>query len=808
MPLAIQDTDSSVKSLEYTVHKGFYPAITKVDTSVSQLQSLSREWLRSHLPLGLMNYCVEQGFSFEIHFGSVEESLYLLRREEADRAWHIIPDQGGPIELLVLEPVAARDGQTGKPGRLIVTRIQDEGTLSMVQTVFHVFLSKNHVGSQAGVKIYDFHLISREDYVSARFKEAFHSIPFDVRTAILGRGEEFFTRVLQRKFAAMTLSLMREMFGVDLLSGLRRALVEEGFFGVGDWDLSSYASLTQSKAPILSGASFLSFLQFQRELVLILGQKPHSPLAKVLLVGNELAIHKELKLKADLTESLLLGSDQSSSSGIFSALLPVKTAKGLSRILCVDKVRGKALASLVQVIHPLGLQTLIYAGEARSLRTDLKPGTLIFPDSLKSLDGETISGLLKLNMILPQSQDTAGHQGVSGAHPLLVGSSKADFADEGAFSFAKSVMKLQPVSWGLVSLCLSDSSTSPLKMGRSRSEHYQALVDFLLEALGIEDVVLEVKQGDFGFSSLEDKITRYKELYGLDPQKTILFDYALGHYLDQNLKSGLERLKFLKTQDLNFAGKRSLEPFAYFLDKPYMDTDVIAHLSQIGKALRELEVYLELLSESEIRITFYGDWQKGVLTPLSPLLFSLKGLTQSAYQELLSSPFGSGDHARRFLLRLIPDGSRLDASEDLAFPFSEDKKLTREYLKRLKTLGLDFASQNGIFQRSKPEIKTSEIEGAISRWALGCDVFLRLARMDFLSQKSQVFSLAPWSQKRVEQLSASLRTGIAELTREGLELKEKLMSSSVSVGARQSYSLFLLRRISHLEDFVQVFDSY
>jgi hypothetical protein len=813
LPLSIQEAKPIVKSLEYTVSQDFYAEIKKTDPSVPQLQRLSEEWLRSHLPLGLPVYCIGRGYSLEVHFGSVEESLFLLRREGVDKAWHIIPDQGGPVELLLVEPVEAQGKNIAKPGRLILTRIQDEGVLSLVQTVLHIFLSKIGSDSQQQVAIYDFHLIGRKDYVSARFKEVFHSIPFDVNTAILGRGEEFFGQVMQRKFASMSLTLMHSLFGPDFLIGLKRALVEEGFLGIADWSLSSYQPLNTKPRPILGGSNFLSFLRFQRELVLILGQKPQSPLAQVLLVGNELAIHKELKLKADLMESFRLKGSRANPSKIFSAYLPVKTRKGLSRILCVDQVRGKALGSLMQVLERVGLKTVVYVGEAHSLGADLKAGSLVFPDLLESGDGEKLSGLLESNIIVEPSLASKGLRGVSGVLPLVAGPQPADFADEGAYAFALSAKELQPISWGMVSICLSDlqssrSQSSSLQVSRTRSKYYQVLVDFLLKSLGIEDILPEAQEADFGFSSLEDKIEKYKDLYNLDPQKTVLFNFALKHYLRRNLKSEQDQHNYLKTADLRFAGKRSLEPFSYFLDKPYTDVDVIAHLSQIEKALRELEIYLELLSESDLRITFYGDWLNGVITPLSPVLFSVKGLSQAAYQELLASPFGSGDHARRFLLRMIPDGSRLDASEDLAFPFSGDNELTSQYLKHLASLGLDWDAGKGVFTISKPKIDRSDLEGEISRWAVGCDTFLRLARGDFLSQKSQVFSLAPWSQKRVERLSASLRTGIAQLTQEGLELKEKLMSSSVPLGTRQSYSLFLLRQISHLEDFVQVFDSY
>ena len=49
-----------------------------------------------------------------------------------------------------------------------------------------------------------------------------------------------------------------------------------------------------------------------------------------------------------------------------------------------------------------------------------------------------------------------------------------------------------------------------------------------------------------------------------------------------------------------------------------------------------------------------------------------------------------------------------------------------------------------------------------------------LRKSRFFERKKSGFSVAPWSNERVEELIENLRKGVTQLTSEGLEVKEQL----------------------------------
>ena len=211
------------------------------------------------------------------------------------------------------------------------------------------------------------------------------------------------------------------------------------------------------------------------------------------------------------------------------------------------------------------------------------------------------------------------------------------------------------------------------------------------------------------------------------------------------------------------------------------------HLLQVEKALEEMKVFLGLLGENSYKIYVHGDFLEAMFTPLSPLHITVTGISQKSLYELLSSPFGKQDHIRRFLVRVLPSGTdygpQLEISQNL-----KKGGLEQTYMEILEKSGIR-RTEEGLFEffLDKSSDSNSQLKSKVNRYLRGCDAFMSLGRADFLREKSQIFSVAPWSNERVEELTVNLREGVSKLTSEGLAIKESLRKSSLSDSEAQGY---------------------
>ena len=118
-------------------------------------------------------------------------------------------------------------------------------------------------------------------------------------------------------------------------------------------------------------------------------------------------------------------------------------------------------------------------------------------------------------------------------------------------------------------------------------------------------------------------------------------------------------------------------------------------------------------------------------------------------------------------------------------------------------LGLKF-----IHSSNKVQGPYGHLKSKVNRYLQGCDTFMSLGRADFLREKSQIFSVAPWSNERVDELSFNLKEGVAKLTSEGLSIKENLRNSNLSELETQNYMNQINHKISSMDRFVQTFLNY
>ena len=789
--------DTKRSGLEYALMREL-PKRVPVSVGNKKLSNFARNWVRQNSPKGLIEFCLEKSYKLQIHYGSSAETFFLLAKNESKKIFHIFPNHKSGVEFVL------RPAEGVNPGLIVVTGLRSKFSVFNTQLALVHFRNAGKAYSAADILTYNFHLVDEEAYRSAFFKESFVNIPIGTKSVLLGAGKFLLQETINRKFAVQTIDFLKGLYGDKFLLPLKRDLIEEDFLGLSEWDIETFKPLETWSGQFLDYANMALFQEFQRQLVLVLKQKKNHRLNRLLLVGNELAVNKNLVIKKKLLNKLLLKSSHEFKSQYFSALLPVRTEVGVERILFVDDVSGDSFESLVKVLETIGFSDFLYANSAFSSSTNPTIGDVVVPEKVISksqiLENSSLSksSFFKKNLSLEQSY-------LPFSFPGQVG----DLINADAFHFLKAIQDLD-LKHGLYFVTSNESQAQELKKVLMNREVLSKLVDPLLDYFQVKDILLEADESEFGFASLREKVEHYNLRHGISNERSILFRHALDSFLDRFLTDEEARESYMRSPDLVPASIRlnALNPFNYYLDQPFEDQDVIAHLIQVEKALEEMAVFLALLGEKSYNIYAHGDFLQGMFTPLSPLHLTVTGISQKSLYELLNSPFGKQDHVRRFLIRVVPSGtdygSQLEINQNL-----EKGQLEQIYLEILKKSGIR-RNEDGLFEFliDKTRNPNIQLQSKVNRYLQGCDVFMNLGRADFLREKSQIFSVAPWSNERVDELIVNLREGVAKLTSEGLELKESLRQSSLSDLEAQAYMSLLNRKISLMDDFVQIFVKY
>ena len=620
----------------------------------------------------------------------------------------------------------------------------------------------------------------------------------------MGAGKFLIQEAVNRKFAVQTIDFLKGLYGESFLLALKRDLIEEDFLGLAEWEIEIFKPLEIWKGQYLDHQHMQLFHEFQKQLVLVLKQKKNHRLSGLLLIGNELAISKNLVRKKKILSKLSLQTMSSLKSKHFSALLPVRTESGVERILFVDDVKGDSLESLIRVLDSIGFLNVLYANSAFSNNEKMMIGDVISPGKV-SYQSQILENLsfsknphLKKNLSVEQSYV-----------PFNFSSHKGDLISPDAFHFTKVCQDLS-LKCDSLFVVSHEHQVQELKKVLANRKILSKLVDPILSSFRVQDILLDADESEFGFSSLEEKVDHYNLRHGISNERSILFRYALNSFLGRYLPDREAREEYMRSPKLVPASIHlgKLNPFKFYLDQPFEDQDVIAHLLQIEKALEEMRVYLSLMGEKSYKIFVHGEFLQAMFTPLSPLHLSVTGISQKSLYELISSPFGTQNHVRRFLVKVLPEGTdygpQLEISRNLG-----KGQLEQIYLGILEKAGIRL-KQTGLFEffvdkSSDPEI---HLKSKVNRYLQGCDAFMSLGRADFLREKSQVFSVAPWSNERVEELIENLRKGVTQLTSEGLEVKEQVRRSSLSNVEAEKFMNQLNRKISSMDQFVRIFVNY
>ena len=793
----LNQMDTKRSALEYALMREL-PRRIPVSVDNIRLSNFASDWVRKNAPRGLVEFCLEKNYKLQIHFGSTSETLFFLAKNESSKAFHIFPNQNSGFEFVL------RPAEGIKPGLLVITGMRSKFQVFNAQLALVHFRHAGKAYSAADILTYNFHLVDEEAYRSATFKESFIGLPIGVNRALLGSGKFLLQEALNRKFAADSIDVLKGLYGDQFLLPLKRDLIEEDFLGLTDWDLEVYKPLENWQGQFLDYEHIVLFQEFQKQLVLILKQNKRHRLSQLLLVGNELAVSKNPIIKKKVLNKLLLNKHHVLNPQYFSALLPVRTELGVERLLFVDDVKGDALGSLVRVLQSIGFSDFLYAGAAFSGDKKLKIGEVVSPGKV-TLQSRTLKNKLLSNPSLLRKELSLEQSYLPFNYP----SQKGDLINQEAFHFTN-VCQDMDVAHGLLLVTSNESQVQELKKLIINREVLSKLVDPIFNYFGIKDILLEADNSEFGFGSLKEKLEHFNFRHGISNDRSILFQYALDAFLDRYLPNEEARQAYMRSPSLvpSNVHLSTLNPLNYYLDKPFEDQDVIAHLIQVEKALEEMTVFLSLLGEDSYKILVHGDFLQAMFTPLSPLHLSVTGITQKSLYELMNSPFGKQDHPRRFLIKVVPEGTDYGSDLEITHPL-EKGQIEEIYLKILEKSGIR-RSDSGLFVFSSDKNSDSEmrLKTKVNRYLQGCDAFMSLGRSDFLREKSQVFSVAPWSNERVQELTRNLREGVAKLTSEGLKIKENLRKSSLSNVQSERYMNQLNRKISSMDKFVQIFVNY
>ena len=807
-PINLKQWTKTERALDYSIQKDFEAGLEdEFDMGVepSEKRRFSEVFLNSRVPLKMWGYVVSRGLDVELHYGRLGESLSFLKRQGYEFAYQVSPENRLGFEILV---VPGGQGDLPAAGLFIVTEIEDLTLYKRFQ--FAIKVAMEGLGGEApAVRRIDFHVIGREAYKRARFKEVFHSLPVGTEKLIGGEGRRVFEGLLSRKFASMSINLVQGLFGPEFLNPLKRSLIEEGFLGIQDWNVNTYQALESNNNALLDTSTYKVFLEFQKALVLALSQSPEKPISKILLAGNGLAIDKEGSRRKDIVKKFLLKSSLGSEDPIFAGILPIKTSNAVIPLLLTGEVYGESLAHLYDVLTLVGIREITHVGRVYSTSDQLKPGDLVIPGSLQGQESVVVSMKNFPMEALKHLPMKAGLRGLYTLAPLASTKNQdgIDFQDDHFYPSLRFLMEWAG-DWKILGICEDRLQGTPISEWKAPQDADQNLVEAMRILYSVEDIDLGFSQYAKEFASLEEKISHYDHHFNLKAEETVLFHFALEDYFSRWLDDAQSKRDYLKSGTFQVPAARKEDPFTYFLQSPFKDQDVFAHILQVEKALMELRTYLHLLGEQSFEIKIHGEFLTGTFTPLTPLLFSLDDISQKAYGELLMTPFSGRNSSRRFLLRLISSGERPFSSESLDLNFLKEGDIAKVYLSILGGLGISpvVEEEQRRLVRDRSEHDES-IHESVRHWYVGCDTYLQLARRDYLREKSQVFAVSPWSEQRITQLVTSLKEGIVRLATEGLELKAKIQNSELADENKQELADFINQKISSLEVFVRVFEN-
>lgn len=801
------------KSFDYSLHRGFYSAIAELDRSSLRQRQMSADWIRSNTPLGLVEYAAAHSFQLEFHFGSTHESLFFLKKEGFSELYHVRSARRIGFEFLV---IPEREKQLG---RLIVTNINSESELYLLQAYFYCYgLDNNLPFSTELVRIYDFHLTGRESYQSAHMKEYLFAVPFGTKSVITGIGEELFSIILRRRFAAMSLQFLRDLYGANFLSGLQAGIVDIGQTKAQDWEIGRFLSLQEIQENLLSAGEYELFLQFEAELAALL--KPSdSPLAKLILIGNELSVHKEPLRKSELMRRLQLVSPRDGSQlSVFA--LPIDTASGRERVLFVSGVKGDGVSSLLNVLHNVGLNSFYYFGTG--LSTQNKSG-IFLPQAYKFVDERRV--VLGSTNIFSQLANKfnlqSNAEGFHSFSPLLgtpenlqlLGRKGINFLDDSGYYFVQAINALPIHEFGMALAAQAPTDLDNLSGIMQVKGLEQGLADLLIAQLGIKDIPVFATEADFGFTALEEKLLHHLARFHIPAEQAILYLLRLELHIIENISTAEEMDKYLKDRDLGVSGNSyGVDTFLQFVDRPYRDSDVSLRLMQYAKALEDLKRYLVLLGEPEPVFCLYGDFVMGRVTPLSPLLLSIDNISQHSLIKLFNSPFAGQTGGRPTLIKIIAAENRIDKSTNKDLLSYQEENLFQDYFQALAQRGISFHRQERIFSRVSG-IYSPEYERILSRvhrWQQGCEVFKLMAGTDFLSRKCQIFNYSTIPSKPDNNPDTMMMTGINKLKIEGLELMKAITDITAAHPAfpnaeKERIISFIATFISALDNFALAF---
>ncbi|PCJ20530.1 MAG: hypothetical protein COB02_03155 [Candidatus Cloacimonadota bacterium] len=808
--IRLQEMSLKQRQLEYSKSLGFKILGDQLDRNSKESQLLAKDWVLANTPLGLVSYALKNNFKVQHHFGSLYDSYYFLKKEGIKEVYYLYPFYGDShsakqgILYLVVPPTKESRGQ------LILTNIRDDQSIQQVLSYFYCYREGNNFFLDEKISGYDFHVADRVNYKSSLFKESLYNLPKDIKRVIFGKGKQIFSRLLERKFASMSLDFLKGLYGTNFLKVLKRTFIEEGYFGVDTWKVSKFSSLQNIKSNFLSKEEYKTFKIFEKDVLVFLKQKKEHRLYKTLIIGNGLSIHKSGLRKIDLSKRFIPREPIGVYQSPFMAIFPMKNGDLKERVLFFGGVEGDALRELCEVLNKIGIQEYLYLSTSHLIDKAHDNNTIMIPNVVSKSNGKSLrfpDGNLANSLISDfEIYDQARAYHYNSALAILEQSKKLqtkniDYMDQSSWHFAQAINDLSLENWGIINVANSSKEKSLNNMS------IDILSDIFIKYFKVDDILLEANPEEFGFKTLDEKLKSFNTRFGLTKKNSALFQRCLKNYLDKTLVSEQDVKVFLRNEGMKIPYAHS-RFFDYYLDRPFTNDELLLHFVQISKALKELGVLLNLLGEEKAKINFNGDFVDGLMTPLTPLLVSVTNISQASLVEILSSSFGSFRPKRPYLIQVVPKGVYSKTTNPVKYNFEKETDIIKFYIKNLNKFGIDFEKKKGFYQTKSLNNKYLFVS-KFNVWRQGIIVFKQLARGDFFAKNSKVFSLREsHSSKEIVQMKGFLRKGAGRLVKEGLSLKTQVLTSNLNKNLKEEFIHRIHLEISNLDGFVQKFISF
>lgn len=638
--------------------RGYLPEVAAIDVNAEHSMHDLQDYLDDRLTTAALERMAKSGAVVEVHVGGEVEALTDLK----NRGWNVfgeVRSPNGTYERLFLA-----ESPTGEI-RYVVS-----GDVEGLDRVRHLSALLRFAG-KVGVSSDKVELVGDPKAIEARrfseLREALDRLPLRGETALIGFRQGMKTELLKRSLARRGIERVREVLGAKPVTALVKRLEAERDKARGADRAALEAALDTVKtdralarALVLDPASVFGSTKNTEDVVkaekVLVELAKGVPSSKILgeLVGGE-----KLRMPGGgLADAMEIARDLEAGTLRADEIL-AKTPEGVKSVLLVNNYYGDAMGTVVRALLESGRRRIAYFGTAGGVANDVRvgdihvPGTFLdqvgskvdaknmFVDYLKGKTttlGERLFLETKIGNVYSPLEETmnwlngARHGGLDAVEV------ETSYIAKELAKYNESVSAAKRARlYG--SVIISDVPGTEVTLGNNNGKTqatFQKMFDVYLEALGIQDLVLnEKKTGPANKPFLDDAKRKRaleiaEKLVPRDlPRSTQLRDRIAG-ILNTLSESALDAIdttkKKLKPSDVPGLGDRERADLISEVENAYTDAAASASLEKANAIVSRVAMELQAKhprAEFELRVA--GGIEGGSYSPARGLVLEVKG---------------------------------------------------------------------------------------------------------------------------------------------------------------------------------------